>query len=278
MQLWFCELDDEEEGDYITSTKRKQKSAIPSTAQKEPNSHTSMADQKDNIDDFKVQTAKHPNMTSVPLRPHSEQSKDRLSKRLSTESNGTSDGGMGSSTPVELTALEESFRRFAIHGDTRATGKEMHGKNWSKLCKDCGVIDGKNITLTDVDIVFSKVKKKSCRTITYDEFKVALGELARKKYKEKSGEDAEAEVFKLIEGKTPVIAGVTRAVASPTVSRLTDTTKFTGSHKERFDDTGRGKGKAGRVDVVDTSGYVSGYKHRGTYEKKVNKPTVGKPM
>lgn len=69
-----------------------------------------------------------------------------------------------------------------------------------------------------------------------------------------------------------------RAVASPTVSRLTDTTKFTGSHKERFDDTGRGKGKAGRVDIVDTSGYVSGYKHQGSYEKKVTKPTVGKPM
>uniref|UniRef100_A0A3P8NSP1 Tubulin polymerization promoting protein n=1 Tax=Astatotilapia calliptera TaxID=8154 RepID=A0A3P8NSP1_ASTCA len=168
-----------------------------------------MADQKDNIDDFKVQTAKHPNMTSAPLRPHSEHSKDRASKRLSTESNGTSDGGVGSSTPVEITALEESFRRFAIHGDTRATGKEMHGKNWSKLCKDCGVIDGKNITLTDVDIVFSKVKKKSSRTIIFDEFKVALGELARKKYKDKTGEEAEAEVFQLIEGKSPVISGVT---------------------------------------------------------------------
>ena len=52
-------------------------------------------------------------------------------------------------------------------------------------------------------------RKKSSRTITFDEFKVALGELARKKYKEKSGEEAEAEVFKLIEGKAPVIAGVT---------------------------------------------------------------------
>ncbi|XP_061810226.1 tubulin polymerization-promoting protein isoform X1 [Nerophis lumbriciformis] len=261
------------------STKRqKHKSANPSTAQREPNSCTSMADHKDGLDDFKVQTAKHPHISTTQMRPHNEHSKDRASKRLSTDSNGTSEGGVGSSTPVELTALEESFRRFAIHGDTRATGKDMHGKNWSKLCKDCGVIDGKNITLTDVDIVFSKVKKKSSRTIIYDEFKVALAELARKKYKDKSGEDAEAEVFKLIEGKAPVIAGVTRAVASPTVSRLTDTTKFTGSHKERFDGTGRGKGKAGRVDVVDTSGYVSGYKHRGSYEKKVTKPPNAKPV
>lgn len=113
---------------------------------------------RDNAEDFRVQMAKHPNISPVPLRPHTDQSKDRASKRLSSDSNGTSEGGMGSSTPVELTALEEAFRRFAIHGDTRATGKEMHGKNWSKLCKDCGVIDGKSITLTDVDIVFSKVK------------------------------------------------------------------------------------------------------------------------
>ncbi|XP_076009912.1 tubulin polymerization-promoting protein [Genypterus blacodes] len=237
-----------------------------------------MTEQKDNMDDFKVQTAKHSNISTAQLRPQNDHSRDRMSKRLSSESNGTSEGGVGSSTPVEVTALEESFRRFAIHGDTRATGKELHGKNWSKLCKDCGVIDSKNITLTDVDIVFSKVKKKSSRTITFDEFKVALGELARKKYKEKTGEEAEGEVFKLIEGKSPVIAGVTRAVASPTVSRLTDTTKFTGSHKERFDNSGRGKGKAGRVDLVDTSGYVAGYKHRGSYEKKITKPSVAKPM
>lgn len=52
-------------------------------------------------------------------------------------------------------------------------------------------------------------RKKSSRTITFDEFKAALGELARKKYKEKTGEEAEDEVFKLIEGKAPVIAGVT---------------------------------------------------------------------
>ncbi|KAG7276032.1 hypothetical protein CRUP_004429 [Coryphaenoides rupestris] len=203
-----------------------------------------MANQKDNSQDFKVQMAKHPNMSTAPMRPPNEQSKDRVSKRLSSESNGNSEGGVGASTPVEMTALEESFRRFAIHGDTRATGKEMHGKNW----------------------------KKSCRNITFDEFKAALGELAKKRYKEKTAEEAEAEVFKLIEGKAPIISGVTRAVASPTVSRLTDTTKFTGSHKERFDNSGRGKGKAGRVDLVDTSGYVSGYKHAGSYEKKLSKP------
>ncbi|KAJ7415955.1 hypothetical protein WISP_75126 [Willisornis vidua] len=79
-------------------------------------------------------------------------------KRLSTDSTNSHEGA----TAGEISALEEAFRKFAVHGDTRATGKEMHGKNWSKLCKDCHVIDGKNVTTTDVDIVFSKINLKIC--------------------------------------------------------------------------------------------------------------------
>lgn len=52
-------------------------------------------------------------------------------------------------------------------------------------------------------------RNKSSRTITYSQFKDALGELASKRFKEKSSEDAAREVHKLIEGKSPVISGVT---------------------------------------------------------------------
>ncbi|KAL8165815.1 UNVERIFIED_CONTAM: hypothetical protein K2H54_055301 [Gekko kuhli] len=100
--------------------------------------------------------------TSKPARPTNktppkspaDPAREKLAKRLSCDSNSSFEGAAGH----ELSALEEAFKKFAIHGDTRATGKEMHGKNWSKLCKDCHVIDGKNVTLTDVDIVFSKIK------------------------------------------------------------------------------------------------------------------------
>ncbi|XP_015273220.1 PREDICTED: tubulin polymerization-promoting protein isoform X2 [Gekko japonicus] len=189
----------------------------------------------------------------TPPKSPADPAREKLAKRLSCDSNSSFEGAAGR----ELSALEEAFKKFAIHGDTRATGKEMHGKNWSKLCKDCHVIDGKNVTLTDVDIVFSKIKGKS-RTIIFDQFKEALQELSKKRFKDKSNEEALQEMHKLVEGKAPVISGVTKAVSSPTVSRLTDTTRFTGSHKERFDPTGKGKGKAGREDLVDTSGYVSG--------------------
>ncbi|XP_066848480.1 tubulin polymerization-promoting protein isoform X2 [Anser cygnoides] len=253
--------------------------------------------------DSKAKSTKPANKT--PPKSPSDPAKDRAAKRLSCDSNSSHEGAVAG----DLSALEEAFRKFAIHGDTRATGREMHGKNWSKLCKDCHVIDGKNVTVTDVDIVFSKIKvakvcspcflwcacnmslvnlgenlgenkfiddtEKSCiwgkssRTITFEQFKEALQELSKKRFKDKSDEEAVQEIYKLIEGKAPVISGVTKAISSPTVSRLTDTSKFTGSHKERFDPSGKGKGRAGREDLVDASGYVSGYKHAGTYDHKV---------
>lgn len=58
-----------------------------------------------------------------------------------------------------------------------------------------------------------------------------------------------------------------RPVAANVVDRLTDTSKYTGSHKERFDESGKGKGKAGREDIADNSGYVAAYKNKGTYDQ-----------
>lgn len=55
--------------------------------------------------------------------------------------------------------------------------------------------------------------------------------------------------------------------AASTVNRLTDTSKYTGTHKQRFDDSGKGKGIAGRKDLVEASGYVSGYQNKDSYGK-----------
>jgi len=52
------------------------------------------------------------------------------------------------------------------------------------------------------------------------------------------------------------------------VDRLTDTSQYTGSHKERFDADGKGKGIEGRENVTDNSGYTGQYKGAGTFEKK----------
>ncbi|MBN3276380.1 TPPP3 protein, partial [Polyodon spathula] len=170
---------------------------------------------------------------------------------------------------VDLGELAKSFKKFAVHGDTKASGQEMTGKNFVKLCKDCRVIDGKNITTTDVDIVFSKVKPKSARVVNFEQFKQALKELAPKRFKGKGEEEALQETYRLIAGKEPANIGVTKTAKAGAVDRLTDTAKFTGAHKERFDDTGKGRGRAGREELPDTSGYVGAYKGAGTYEEKV---------
>ncbi|XP_053341203.1 tubulin polymerization-promoting protein family member 2 [Clarias gariepinus] len=173
------------------------------------------------------------------------------------------------SESASLAEVEMAFKKFAVHGDTKATGKDMTGKNFSKLCKDCKVIDGKSVTSTDVDIVFSKVKAKSARVITLEQFTQALAELAPKRFKGKSQEEAQQLVYGLIAGKEPANVGITKAAKAGAVDRLTDSSKYTGSHKERFDESGKGKGKAGREEIPDSSGYVSAYKGQGSYESKV---------
>lgn len=63
-------------------------------------------------------------------------------------------------------------------------------------------------------------------------------------------------------------SGLQKATTVGGVDRLTDTSKYTGTHKERFDESGKGKGIEGREETTDNSGYVSGYKGAGTYDKK----------
>ncbi|PFH36140.1 p25-alpha family protein [Besnoitia besnoiti] len=56
----------------------------------------------------------------------------------------------------------------------------MDGRTFVKLCKDCKVFD-KNYTPTDADLIFTKVKAKGAKTITFAEFETAIGLIAEKK-------------------------------------------------------------------------------------------------
>ncbi|XP_038165872.1 tubulin polymerization-promoting protein family member 2 isoform X2 [Arvicola amphibius] len=104
---------------------------------------------------------------------------------------------------------ERTFHRFAVFGDSSSSGTEINNKNFSKLCKDCGIMDGKAVTSTDVDIVFSKVKAKNARTINFQQFQEAMKELGQKRFKGKSVDEALEGVYKLMEGKDPATTGVT---------------------------------------------------------------------
>lgn len=190
---------------------------------------------------------------------------EREEGRVSRASAGTStpepkpeENGDDSGTP-KSTTLKEQFRNFSKFGDTKSDGKMLTLSQADKWFKQAKVIDGKSITTTDTAITFNKFKTKK---ITFTEFEKYLDEISKSKKL-----DAGSIRTKLKDCGAPGTSGTTSVVKSSAVDRLTDTKKFTGSHKLRFDATGRGKGIAGRKDVPDGSGYVSGYKNKNTYDK-----------
>ena len=71
-------------------------------------------------------------------------------------------------------SLQEVFTSFAA-------GKEMDGKTFAKVSKDCKLQD-KNLTSTDVDLIFAKIKAgPAARKITFEEFKKGITHMAAKK-------------------------------------------------------------------------------------------------
>jgi len=161
-----------------------------------------------------------------------------------------------SSAPVDE-ALKGAFIKFCQMGVPGATN--MNGKNFSKICKDSGILDGKKVTTMDVDIEFSKRVPKG-QKMEFKDFKIALETLAKKR-----GVDVEA-LYEKVKATTPALVGVTKTTKVGGVERMTDTSKYTGSHRERFDSTGKGKGAEGREEIVDNSGYVGNYRGSGTYD------------
>ncbi|XP_046550032.1 tubulin polymerization-promoting protein family member 3-like [Haliotis rubra] len=102
--------------------------------------------------------------------------------------------------------------------------------------------------------------------------KLALDKFVSKDFFLKMAKGNEAEAEKLAKK----IAGDEQAAqdkdakgpgkVDATTKRLTDASKYTGAHKERFDDSGKGRGKGGRVDEAKNSGYVGNYKGEGSYK------------
>ena len=70
-------------------------------------------------------------------------------------------------------SLKDVFESFAA-------GKEMDGKTFAKVAKDCSLLD-KKLTSTDMDIIFAKIKDKAARKITFEQFKKGVAEMATKK-------------------------------------------------------------------------------------------------
>lgn len=159
---------------------------------------------------------------------------------------------------VSNAAFREQFKAFSKFGDTKSDGKHLTLSQSDKWMKQAKVID-KKITTTDTGIHFKKLKSMK---LSFEDYNKFLEDLAKTKKVE-----LDEIKSKLANCGAPGIHNATPGKAAETVARLTDTSKYTGSHKQRFDETGKGKGIAGRKDLPDGSGYVTGYGHKNTYDK-----------
>jgi len=153
--------------------------------------------------------------------------------------------------------LRSQFGLFAKFGDSKNDGSTISLKNADKWMKQAGVI-AKKITTTDTGIAFNKFKTKN---MDFDTFVRYLDEFRAKMSPEEIKE-------KLIDCGPPGTQGATKAVKTGGVDRLTDTSQYTGAHRERFDAEGHGRGRGGREDVRENTGYVGNYKGQDTYDKK----------
>jgi len=185
--------------------------------------------------------------------------------------NGEGDKAPASPTPNNTPAtpttpnanpmsFKEAFKAFSKFGDTKSDGKHVTLSQSDKWMKQAKVIDGKKITTTDTGIYFKKLKSLKLNFEDYNKF---LEDLAKNKKVE-----VEEIKNKMATCGQPGFTGVGPLKAGGAVDRLTDPSKYTGSHKQRFDETGKGKGIAGRKDMVDASGYVSGYQNKDSFGKK----------
>ncbi|XP_022909254.1 tubulin polymerization-promoting protein homolog [Onthophagus taurus] len=166
------------------------------------------------------------------------------------------ENGDRASTPTA--SFEDQFKSFSKFGDPKSDGKQITLSQSDKWMKQAKVIDGKKITTTDTGIYFKKLKSMKLGIVDYVKF---LEDLAKAKKVELV--DIKS---KLAGCGLPGVSTVGVGKATETVNRLTDTSKYTGTHKQRFDDAGKGKGIAGRKEMVDGSGYVSGYQNKDTYK------------
>lgn len=156
-------------------------------------------------------------------------------------------------------SFEKAFYEYAKFGGTKSDGKQITLSNIDKWMKEAGVFDEKKITSTDTGICFSKFKSK---TLDYKTYLQYIELLAKEK-------NVNPETLKEKLNKShPGTGTAATCDKSKIVERMTDASKYTGSHKERFDIRGKGKGISGREDDADTSGYVQGYKEKDTYDEK----------
>ncbi|CAI9729942.1 Hypothetical predicted protein [Octopus vulgaris] len=175
-----------------------------------------------------------------------------------------------------MSELDEVFRAFTklAGAKTPEDEKQMNSKACAKMVKDC--LPKEVVTIADASI-FPKYKEKGKQFLLINNFHLFIRgcahEYAKNKSKNPKLPEGDPQVDKYYEDFVEMLKkgrpNVKEVKISKTgnVAGLTDVAGYTGTHKERFDEEGKGKGMTGRKEMVDNSGYVGAYKGEGTYDK-----------
>ena len=142
-------------------------------------------------------------------------------------------------SPPSTTPLHDtSLRRTMIFG---CSAHQRVCCRW----QECKLID-KKFTGTDVDLTFAKCKGvgEKNKHLWYDDFQKALEAMATKK-----GVAVDKVKDQIIAAGGPQSSG-TKTKTDGIYGKMTDSSQYTGAHKERFDENGKGKGLDGRDRVA----------------------------
>ncbi|KAI8844202.1 hypothetical protein BC829DRAFT_419922 [Chytridium lagenaria] len=115
-----------------------------------------------------------------------------------------------------------------LHDVFERGGLTLDGPRFAKFARDTGLVDGKKVTATDIDIIFNKTKSKGNRRIDWPVFLEAVQLIAEKRYPEKSDQQAlHCTLYDVCIRSPggPAKKGTT-VQADAVLDRLTDTTAY----------------------------------------------------
>ncbi|KAI3381280.1 hypothetical protein SNEBB_010104 [Seison nebaliae] len=170
--------------------------------------------------------------------------------------------------------LKKVFDKYFQFG--RGNDEEMERRLTSQdvyhMMHDHEILN-KQYQQNDLDIDFFKIigdmkhkrpdnYKKDVKTLDFEGFKELVRYISVKK-----GMDY-TELTGLLGNGSPRLSDPTKVLAMDVTERLTDVSQYRGMHAERFDENGNGLGLAGRDNLADDDGYVSGYNNKGKWDKQ----------
>ncbi|CAN0190419.1 unnamed protein product [Ectocarpus sp. 6 AP-2014] len=120
-----------------------------------------------------------------------------------------------------MDALEQIFLDFTSFGAGQSGSSEMDSAKFVKLAKDCKLV-GKNLSTTDLDLIFTKVKDKTAKKINFDTFVEAVELIS-----EKLGKSKDDVILLIVSAKGPTTGAATVA---DNVRFHDDKSTFTGVH------------------------------------------------